>query len=103
MFFQLPYGILAVSILTALTPDLAERWSTGDHDGFRARLSTGLRTGALVMLPAAAGYLVLARPLVTLLLQHGAFRSADARQTADVLAYFALGPGFLFLYTLLRK
>jgi len=25
IFFQLPYGILAVSILTALTPDLAER------------------------------------------------------------------------------
>ena len=41
VFFQLPYGVLAVSILTALMPDLAERWSTGDRDGYRARLSLG--------------------------------------------------------------
>ena len=95
MFFQLPYGILAVSILTALTPDMAERWSTGDVAGFRARLSTGLRSGALVMLPAAVGYLVLARPLVSLLLEHGAFTSANARLTGDVLAFFAIGlPAF---------
>src|SRR5207245_4723044 len=69
MFFQLPYGVLAVSILTALTPDLAERWSRRDLAGFRQRLSTGMRTGPPVMLPAAAGYIVLARPIVALLLQ----------------------------------
>ena len=95
MFFQLPYGILAVSILTALTPDLAERWSLGDREGFRQRISLGLRTVALVMLPAAVGYLVLARPVVTLLIQHGALRAAQAATTADVLALFAVGlPAF---------
>ena len=95
MFFQLPYGILAVSILTALTPDLAERWSLGDREGFRQRVSLGLRTVALVMLPAAVGYLVLARPIVSLLIQHGALRAAQATTTADVLALFAVGlPAF---------
>src|SRR5205807_263536 len=77
IFFQLPYGILAVSILTALTPDLAERWSRHDLTGFRRRLGTGIRTGALVLLPAAVGYLVLARPLIALLLEHGHFTSAN--------------------------
>jgi putative peptidoglycan lipid II flippase len=100
IFFQLPYGILAVSILTALTPDLAERWSRHDIDGFRQRLSTGLRTGALVMLPAAAGYMVLARPIVALLLQHGALRAAEAHLTADVLAWFAAGLPAFSLYLL---
>jgi putative peptidoglycan lipid II flippase len=100
IFFQLPYGILAVSILTALTPDLAERWSRHDIDGFRQRLSTGLRTGALVMLPAAAGYMVLARPIVALLLQHGALRATEAHLTADVLTWFAAGLPAFSLYLL---
>ena len=43
VFFQLPYGVLAVSILTALVPDLAERWSAGDREGYRDRISLGLR------------------------------------------------------------
>ncbi|MBV9412609.1 MAG: murein biosynthesis integral membrane protein MurJ [Acidimicrobiia bacterium] len=99
IFFQLPYGILAVSILTALTPDLAERWSRHDLAGFRQRLGTGIRTGALVLLPAAVGYVLLARPLVTLLLEHGRFTQSNAALTADVLFWFALGlPAFsLFL------
>jgi putative peptidoglycan lipid II flippase len=93
VFFQLPYGVLAVSILTALVPDLAERWSRRDRDAYRARLSLGLRAVALVMLPAAAGYALLARPILTLLLRHGA--AADVGTTADVLALFALGlPAF---------
>ena len=93
VFFQLPYGVLAVSILTALVPDLAERWSTGNRDGYRDRLSLGLRGVALVMLPAAAGYALLARPILTLLLRHGA--AADVGTASDVLALFALGlPAF---------
>jgi putative peptidoglycan lipid II flippase len=100
IFFQLPYGILAVSILTALTPDLAERWSHHDLAGFRRRLGVGIRTGALVLLPAAVGYIVLARPLVTLLLEHGSFTKANANLTADVLTWFALGLPFFSLYLL---
>ena len=100
IFFQLPYGILAVSILTALTPDLAERWSKRDLAGFRRRIGTGIRTGALVLLPAAVGYLILARPLVSLLLEHGAFTKANADLTADVLFWFALGLPAFSLYLL---
>ncbi|MBV8160215.1 MAG: murein biosynthesis integral membrane protein MurJ [Acidimicrobiia bacterium] len=100
IFFQLPYGILAVSILTALTPDMAERWSRRDLEGFRRRLGTGIRTGALVLLPAAVGYLVLARPLVSLLLEHGSFTKANAQLTADVLVWFSVGLPFFSLYLL---
>jgi putative peptidoglycan lipid II flippase len=100
IFFQLPYGILAVSILTALTPDLAERWSRHDLTGFRQRLSAGMRTGALVLLPAAAGYLVLARPIVSLLLEHGNMTAAEADMTGDVLTWFALGLPAFSLYLL---
>ncbi len=103
VFFQLPYGIFAVSVMTALLPDLSERWAVGDLDGFRQRLSLGLRTIPAVVVPAAVGYLCLARPIVTVVLQHGALGRGSARVTADVLALFALGlPGFS-LYLLLMR
>ena len=40
-FFQLPYGIVAVTVMSVVTPDLSQRWSTGDTAGFLHRMSGG--------------------------------------------------------------
>jgi putative peptidoglycan lipid II flippase len=101
VFFQLPYGILAVSILTALMPDLADRWSMGDHDRYRERLALGLRTVLFVMLPAAVGYALLAQPILTLVLRHGA--AVDVTTTAELLALFALGLPAFSVYLLFMR
>jgi putative peptidoglycan lipid II flippase len=90
-FFQLPYGIVAVSIMTALVPTLAGRHVEGDIDGFRSWLAGGLRATFLVLLPATAGYLVLSRPLIQTLLQHGVASSASTPLVSSVLDMFALG------------
>ena len=41
-FFQLPHGLFAVSIMTALAPELASRASRGDFDGLRAPVRDGV-------------------------------------------------------------
>jgi putative peptidoglycan lipid II flippase len=99
-FFQLPYGVVAVSIMSATAPELTAHWSRGDLVAFRRRLATGLRTTMAIVVPAAAGELILSRPLVALLLAHGATTVADTVPTATSLALLALGlPGFcVFLY-----
>lgn len=99
-FFQLPYGVVAVSVMTATAPELADRWTVGDLDGFRRRLATGLRTILAVMVPAAAGTVVLARPAVAVL-GHLTHQGGSA-DTAQALAVLALGlPGFcVFLYAI---
>jgi putative peptidoglycan lipid II flippase len=103
LFFLLPHSIFAVSIMTALLPELSHRWALGDRDGYRSHLSYGLRITALVLLPAAAGYVVLARPIVRLVLEHGALSAGDARTTADVLALMAVGlPAFSGYLLLMR-
>jgi len=90
-FFQLPIGVAAVSIMTALVPKLSAHYVDGDDRLFRARLAGGLRAVAMLMLPATAVYLVLADPLVSILLQHGVVKEASARLVADVLRMFAVG------------
>jgi putative peptidoglycan lipid II flippase len=100
-FFQLPYGVVAVSIMSATAPELTARWATGDLVAFRRRMGTGLRTMLAIIIPAAAGLVVLARPAVALVGGYGAAGGAGATQsTAVALAMLALGlPGFcVFLY-----
>jgi putative peptidoglycan lipid II flippase len=99
-FFQLPYGVVAVSVMSATAPELTAHWSRGDLDAFRRRMATGLRTTMAIVIPAAAGELILARPLVALLLAHGATTVNDTVPTATSLALLAIGlPGFcVFLY-----
>jgi putative peptidoglycan lipid II flippase len=91
VFFQLPYGLIAVSIMTTFSPDLASFAREGRFDAFRSRFRLGLRALASVILPSAAGYAVLAHPLVAALLQRGRFDERDAQITAEVLVTFAVG------------
>jgi putative peptidoglycan lipid II flippase len=99
-FMQMPYAVIAVSVMSAVTPDLSERWATGDLEAFRRRLTGGLRAVLAIIIPAAVGLLLLARPAITLLLGHGAYAKVATVQTGAALAMFALGlPGFcVFLY-----
>ncbi|HXQ59993.1 MAG TPA: murein biosynthesis integral membrane protein MurJ, partial [Acidimicrobiales bacterium] len=99
-FFQLPYGVVAVSVMAATAPELTALWSRGNLVAFRRRMATGLRTMLAIVVPAAAGELILSHPLVALLLAHGATVAAATVPTATALALLALGlPGFcVFLY-----
>jgi len=96
ILFQLPYAIFAVSIMTALLPSLSELWARGEAAGFRGVLVRGIRASAFVVVPAAAGYLVLATPIVRLLLEHGVTTSRSTELVSGVLVSFALG---LFSFT----
>jgi putative peptidoglycan lipid II flippase len=101
-FFQLPYGLFAVSLMTTVTPELASAAGTNNMTRFRDQLSAGIRLMALVILPSSIGMLVVARPLIVGLFVHGSFSTTDAVLTADVLANFAVGLlGFsLYLFVL---
>ena len=99
-FLQMPYGIVAVTIMSVVTPDLSERWATGQKDAFVARLATGMRAMLALIIPAAIGLLLLAKPAVALLLGHGHSTAAQTGTTGAALALFAVGlPGFCaYLY-----
>lgn len=103
IFFLLPHGVFAVSIATALLPDLAERWAVGDATAFGGQVARGLRTIAAIAVPAGVGLVCLARPIVGVALEHGALGSGSASRTADVLVMLAIGlPGFSTYYFLMR-
>jgi putative peptidoglycan lipid II flippase len=102
-FFQLPYGIAAVTVMSVVTPDLAATWSTGQQSAFLRRMTGGLRAVLALIVPSAVGLLLLARPAVALLLGVGDSTPAQTATTGAALAMFALGlPGFCAYLYLVR-
>ena len=101
-FFQLPHGLFAVSLMTTYSPELARAATRGDIPAMRAQLARALRVTTAVIVPAAALYIGLARPLIVTLLQRGAFSAGDASIVADTLVAFAVGllPFSIYLFSL---
>jgi putative peptidoglycan lipid II flippase len=101
-FFMLPHGLVTVSLMTTLTPELAAAAGRGDLMELRERFSLGLRLAGLIVVPAAALYLALSRPIVVSLLERGAFTGGDSELVADTLLAFAVGlvPFSVYLFAL---
>jgi putative peptidoglycan lipid II flippase len=99
-FFILPHAIFTVSIISALQPDLAEKWSRLDVDAYRKRAVFGLRLVLAVLIPASVGYALLAHPILELIPKSGSFDAAGAERIAETFVWMAIGlPGFsAFLY-----
>jgi putative peptidoglycan lipid II flippase len=95
--FQLPLGVFAVSVATALLPRFSEAWARKDDARFSAYLGDGTALSALVLLPAMVGLFVIGTDVVRLLFEHGSFAPEDTIRTARVLSFYLIG---LFPYGL---
>ena len=95
LFFQLPYGIAAYSVMAAIIPGLADNYTHNELRLFRRRFGRGLRASVAFLIPAAIGYLALGPQLVGVLLAHGAATTHGVDLTIGALAGLAIGlPGF---------
>lgn len=101
-FFYFPHGLLAMSIATTFIPEMARAVARRNREEFVERTSLGIRLVGLLTVPAAFGFLALARPIIGALLQHGQFDAAAADNTARALAGLSLGlAGYsVYLFTL---
>ena len=100
-FFQVPHGLLAVSIMTTMMPELSRSAARGDFAALAYRFRVGLRYLLLLMLPAALLFVTLAHPMLDVLVR-GGFRPHDAAVTAETLQALSIGlvSFSVYLYTL---
>jgi putative peptidoglycan lipid II flippase len=93
---NLPIGIFAVSIATALFPTLTAFTAVGELDDFKRSTSLGLRAIFLVSIPASFGLIALGEPLIKLLFEQGEFTSSMVTATNQALVFYSIG---LFAYS----
>ena len=89
--YQLPLGVFGIALATAIFPVLSQRAADHDLGGVSNTLAGGLRLTVFIMLPATVGLVLVARPLVSVMLEHGEFGSSGTDRVTKALAFYALG------------
>ena len=92
--------ICTVIVLMVAAPALAEQHALGKHDEFKETLLSGLRMNLTFLTPVILLSVWLARPIVGVVYQRGAFDANDLAMTASALAMYStglLGMGAVFL------
>jgi putative peptidoglycan lipid II flippase len=101
VFFQLPFGIFSISIITVLFPRMSRQAARRDSEGLSETVSYGLRYIMLLLIPAAVMYVLMGERIIAVALQRRAFTALGTLRTSRVLAGYSLGlfslGGFTFL------
>ena len=96
--FQLPLGFVAAAVGVVLLPAVARHLASGEMAAARQAESRALEFGLLITLPAAIALALLAKPIVSILYERGAFTADDANAVAAVLRVLAFGlPAFVLV------
>lgn len=92
---QFPLGVFGVAVSTAALPSLSALAAKGEMDDFKGTLNSSLGLTLFISLPAAAGLMALAEPIVSLLFGRGAFNTDAVSLTAWALIGYGVGlPAF---------
>ena len=91
LLFQVPYGIVGVSLLTALMPRMSRSAARGDQAAVVADLSLGSRLSAVGLIPVTGGLMVLGPSLAVVLFAYGRSGTTDGHNVGVVLALSAFG------------
>lgn len=89
--YQFPLGVLGISLATAIFPVMSADAARKDYDALCKTISRGFGAAMFVALPATVGMMLIARPLVSVLFEHGEFTRADTNLTAWTLSFYVIG------------
>jgi putative peptidoglycan lipid II flippase len=87
--YQFPLGVFAISLATAIFPQLSGDALDTDRSAFRSVFRRGLEASLFIGLPASVGMMVVAEPAVRLLFEGGLFTAHDSQLTAASAAIYS--------------
>jgi len=103
LLFQLPYAIVAISVITALLPRMSANAAERKFDLVRSDFSAGVRLGSVIVAPAALVLSVLGPALGVVLLSWGDNSARSAAYQGLVFSVFSLGLMPYMLFQLLLR
>ncbi len=89
--YQLPLGIFAISISTAILPWLSENISSKNYNEFKNNLMFSLKLLMLLMLPFTFGIIIMRTEIITFLFSRGMFTKNSVQIVAGPLAFYSIG------------
>ncbi|WP_235994674.1 murein biosynthesis integral membrane protein MurJ [Nonomuraea montanisoli] len=89
--FQLPYGVIGVSVITAALPRMSRAVSEGRFGDVRAEFGSSVRLIGSIMVPVSLLLMVLGPAITVPIYAHGATSVQDAVYIGNVLQVYGLG------------
>lgn len=96
---QLPIGIFGVALSIAAMPVMAKLAAEKNLKALKQSFISSLVLVFSLTLPATAGLILLAEPIIRLIFEHGSFSAFDTLKTAEALQFYAVG---LFAYSAIK-
>jgi putative peptidoglycan lipid II flippase len=89
--WQMPFGIFAVGIGTALLPSLSEKMAVNDIDGYKTLLQKGLKSVSFFTIPSAVAFIVLRGPIIQAIYKWSKGINKDMLdKSTNILMFFAI-------------
>jgi putative peptidoglycan lipid II flippase len=88
---ELVLGSYAIAMSTALLPLMSHQAAAGKFGEMKHAFAFSLRIVSFITIPAAVGLILLRRPIVQVLFQHGRFVAESTALTAHALFFYSLG------------
>jgi len=92
---QFPIGVFGVAISIATLPVVSRHASNKDLTQLKGAYLSALIMAFALTIPASCGLVILAKPIIKLIFEHGRFTGYDTLHTAEALSFYAIG---LFAY-----
>lgn len=98
---QLPLGVVGAAIGVALLPILSRQLKAGEDVEASKTQDKAVEYGFILALPAAVSLIVLAKPIVNILFQHGKFGILQTNMTSLAVMAYAVGlPAYVMVKAL---
>lgn len=100
-FVELPLALFGVAIGTVILPKLSQDYAGKEGEAFSKTLDWAVRLALLIAIPAMAGLIVLAMPILVSVISYGEFTWHDTQMSTLSLMTYALGlPAFILVKVL---
>ncbi len=84
-------GVFSFVVTNLMFPKMSRANVSGDEDEAKNMLVMSLKLITFIILPVMAVFVVLAKPVISVLYQHGGFTLEDTMRTGTALSCYALG------------
>ena len=101
--YQLPLGVLGISLATAIFPVMSSDAARGDIEALTKTISKGIRGTVFIAFPATAGLILVAKPLISSLFEHGKFTREDTSMVVVTMIFYVLGLSGYFAQQILAR
>jgi len=89
--YQMPLGVLGISFATAIFPAMSAAAAGKDHQKLTETITKSIKFAVFIAIPATAGLILVAKPLIMVIFEHGKFSGQATDATAWTLYFYSLG------------